>query len=753
METLRSQIWPEDHRIRALQWLYFLQTCFAVLARVLAYSWLLHVRTSEGLPLVYLLQAFPLSVLAFAMSGWVDRVGRAALNITFNMGVAVVVGMFIPLLWLEIPWTAGVFLLVVETSIALLSMQFWLLTSELVSPEEARFHFPALSVYGALGAIFSGALMTSPLAESLEQQLLLLLPTLLGGALLSSWIDRRFAYRLSLPTMHETPASWWGQLRGMGDLLQRASVLRYVVVLNALISCAGLIIDFLYCVSAERFSQSHSLTLFFSSVQVITNLAQLGFVILLGRHLFTLMGLVRTLSSYPVGGVTLSALGMLMGPVVPAVMLKVFDRLENYLVLNPGVGIILSTLPREERGRVSLFYSGLLKPLVFVLTGLALLSFTGSITQLLVALGVLMVLFFPLLGGLARSHRRALVENLASSDAALVQNSIEALAERENQSAVPELLALYQSSSDPVVRENILAAAGRMADPRFIPILLPALKESNTSLGWAAARSLAHFDTPEVKEALREALRETDSARVKASILSALTQVGQKGHLSPLLLSMLHDTDERVQANAVEAIGLLHDEKLLKCLEPFLIPVSPRSWANAVVALGQHPRYREKALSSLREQLLSPHLSFRISALYAAGELRAEVFLPSLRVATLDSDAAIRRHAWIALAKMGRPESVPALAGLIASRDEAARATARALPQLPQELRMAIVERLTLAGPEARAAALHAMETCQLNLQDEVLRLKAASNPLLNGSLQPSFELIESKLARKQEAS
>lgn len=748
METLRSQIWPEDQRIRALQWLYFLQTCFAVLARVLAYSWLLHVRTSEGLPLVYLLQAFPLSLLAFAMSGWVDRVGRASLNITFNLGVAVVVGMFIPLLWMDIPWTAAAFLLVVETSIGLLSMQFWLLTSELVTPEEARFHFPALSVYGALGAILSGAVMTSPLAETVEQQLLLLLPTLLGGALLSSWIDRRFAYRLQLPTLASSSASWWGQLQGMGELLKRASVLRYVVVLNALISCAGLIIDFLYCVSAERFSQNSSLTLFFSSVQVITNLAQLGFVILLGRHLFTLMGLVRTLCSYPVGGLMLSALGMPLGPVVPAVMLKVFDRLENYLVLNPGVGIILSTLPRDERGRVSLFYSGLLKPLVFVLTGLSLLSFSGSIMQLLVVLGALMVLFFPLLGGLARAHRRALVQNLASPDASLVQNSIEALAERENHSAVPELLALYASSPDPVVRENILAAAGRMADPRFIPSLISALKEANTSLGWAAARSLAQFDTPEVKEALLQALRDSDSARVKASILSALTQERQAGHLSPLLISMLHDCDERVQANAVEAIGLLHDEQLMKYLEPFLLPVSPRSWANAVVALGRSERFRAKALASLHEQLLSPQLGFRISALYAVGELRAQSLLSFLRVATLDPEGAVRRHAWIALGKLGKPEAIGALAGMISSWDENATAAARALPQLPLELRRAIVERLTRAAPEARMAALHALETCQLNLNDEVLRLKAASDPLRNGEREKAFELLDAKLAR-----
>lgn len=727
MFPFSTYLWPPDRRLRALQQLYLLQTFVAVLGRVIAYSWLLGAKSSDGLPLVYVLQSIPLCLLSFGMVGWVDRVGRAHLMRYTSLSFAVISLFFWMFSSSSGDWMAPAYLLFVETCIAMLTMQFWLLTAELVSPEQARQHFPSFSVYGALGAILTGGMVGSLQERSADQLLLLLPPPLLLMAWLSWWLGKRYYYRLGPRPMAARQSEFRSQVEGMFSLLQSSSLLRHVSMLNAIITCSGLLIDFMYCLTAETQRSFMGLPLFFSSIQVVTNVGQLVMVLLFGRHIFTALGLVRTLASFPTGGLMLAATGVLFNPAISTVLLKIFDRLENYLVLNSGSSIILSTFPREQRGRAGLFYSGILKPVVVAMTGLFLLQFSGDRGALFFVLAGVLLLSLPTLHGLSVAYRRALVNNLSSADRSLVTNSIEALGEPENSSVVPELLNFLASNPDPVLQENVLMTAGRIGDPRFIPALLEALKKPNISLKAAAVRALARFDSPEVRDALLKALRETDSARVKASILSALTR--EKGDVLflPVLLAALEDPDERVQANAVEALGLMRDRRQLQRLLPFMDCSSPRLWANAVVALGRCAEFRTRVIESVLLRLKDPVVGWQVSALYAVGEMKETSLLPQVYEATHSSDPDVQRNAWITLGKMNDIAAVGPLVDLLTGSAEQARATARALDHLGMQVREAVVAALCMAPSGARAVALNALRTCDVNLLEELERLAAVS--------------------------
>lgn len=727
MFPLATYLWPPDRRLRALQQLYLLQTFVAVLGRVIAYSWLLGARSSDGLPVVYVLQSIPLCLLSFGMVGWVDRLGRAHLMRFTSLFFAAISLVF----WFLSPhsgsWLAPAYLLFVETSISMLTMQFWLLTAELVSPEQARLHFPSFSVYGALGAILTGSLVGVLQERSADQLLLLLPPPLLLMAWLSWWLGRRYSYRLGPRPFMARRDDFRSQLEGMAALLKSSSLLRNVSLLNAIITCSGLLIDFMYCLTAETQRSFMGLPLFFSSIQVFTNVAQLVLVLVLGRHIFTALGLVRTLASFPAGGLSLATLGALLNPAVATVFLKIFDRLENYLILNSGTSIILSTFPREQRGRAGLFYSGMLKPLVVALTGLFLLQFSGDRRELFFILAGILLLCLPVLHALSGAYRRALVQNLSSTERSLVSNSIEALGEPENNSVVPELLAFLASNPDPALQENVLMTAGRIGDPRFIPVLLESLKKPNISLKAAAVRALAQFDSPEVRDALLKALRESDSARVKASILSALTREGGDVLFLPVLVAALEEPDERVQANAVEALGLMKDRRQLQRLLPFLDSDSPRLWANAAIALGRAPAFRAKVLESLVVRFQEPSTAWRSSTLYAVGELRESSLLPLVYEATHADDPDVQRNAWITLGKVNDLSAVGPLVDMLTGAPEQARATARALDHLGMQVREAVVAALCMAPSAARAVALDALRTCDVNLLEELERLAAVS--------------------------
>jgi HEAT repeat protein len=243
----------------------------------------------------------------------------------------------------------------------------------------------------------------------------------------------------------------------------------------------------------------------------------------------------------------------------------------------------------------------------------------------------------------------------------------------------------------------------------------------------AAVRSLARFPTLEVREALLKTLREEDSARVKASILSALAAGGDLSALHPVLRAGLDDPDPRVRANAVESIGLTLDPALLADLRPKLTGEAPRVMANAIVALARIPEERHAAIEALRRMFETQDRSQRLSALYAAGEVREPALARAIRVLVGHPDIDLHRNAVIALGKHDALEAVEPLCRLLVGPIEHGRAAALVLDRLGPEVREALIERLCQVSVEEREQAVRALRSCGLNYPDELEQLEAAA--------------------------
>ncbi len=727
METAPTEHGLLRGKLRALQLVYGAQTYTIVLARVLAYSWLLREMGSGRLPWVFVAQAVPLCVLTFALIGVVDRVGRASLILAGSGVTAGGVVLIYAGARLGLEGLSPVFLLFGETIFSLFGVHFWLLTSELLSPTESKRHFPSLALVGALGAILAG-LTAQFLGGRPPQNVLwlLLLPVLVSGV--GSWhIHRNYRYRVGPGRTGVGRRGWTGELiQGLG-FLKQSSFLRWLILLTAGITSAGVIVDYVYSVTAEQAGVAERLPAFFGGINVVINVLQILLVLVVGRRIFMTAGLFRTLTTFPVGGAVLGVATLAHGIGWPAVALKVFDRLENYLVLNPGVGIALNAFDRERRGRASLVYGGLVKPLSISLAGLCLLRAGDPIhaTVLLLAVFAIMLLVLRSLG---RAYRKALMDNLRSTDSRLVRNSLEALSEPENRGIVPELIAFYRRVDDPVFEENVLKAAGRIRDPAFIPILLDALRGRHTSLKCAAVRSLAQFPTPEVQEALLSALKNEDSDRVKASILSALTDRFETAVHYPVLLAGLEDPDPRVRANAVEAIGLTRDPDLVARVRPCLESKHPRIRANAVVALAGVPEYRPEAVRALRRFLETGDRPLLLSALHAAGEVKDPGLLGRVREAARSTDPDIRRNAVIALGKYDDPGAVEPLARLLVDSSRAGIPVAYALDRLGEGVREALIDRVSRLSDAERVSVLRTIKACGVNYPELIDQLEASGH-------------------------
>ncbi|MBL8954215.1 MAG: HEAT repeat domain-containing protein, partial [Myxococcaceae bacterium] len=584
-----------ERRVRLLQALFFFQGWFIVQGRVASYAWLVESQVSGVLPYLYVGQAVVACATTLALFGAVDRAGRA----TVVLRSFAVFALGSTLAAVSPPGTqtvaAPLLLLFIECGVGIIGGQFWLLAGELLSPEHARRNFPSVSLAGSVGALVGGA--TGHLAGLLGQRGLVALLGVPAAACISLALvaRQRYPHRLG-PRPSGAPLAFALEVKTALSLFKGSRLLTQVAALTALVTASGILIDFVFTRSVAE-THTGSAATFLGNVAIIVNVAHLGVVVLLGSKLLTTFGLIRTFFSYPLGGLLAVLLGLPFGAPFPAVALRVFDRLENFVVLNPGLSIALSAFSRERRGRASLWSSGLIKPLAIALTGASLLALRERPQLVWWVLTAGFVLAVPLLARLATVYRESLVENLRSDDRLLVATSIEALAEPGNRVVVPMLLEVLQQRADPVLAENVLRAAGSIVDERFVAELLEALKSKNASMRIAAAGSLRAYARPQVLEALGSALKLEGSARVKASLIAALGP--DQKVLHPLLRASLNDADARVRANAVEAIGLSGDPELIGELRPLLDAVSPREIANVIVALARVPAHRAAAVAAL----------------------------------------------------------------------------------------------------------------------------------------------------------
>ncbi len=710
-----------ERRVWLLRGLTFSQACLVVLGRVVAYTWLLQSAGSAKLPLVYLGQALLIGLLTLGVFGLVDRVGRASLLVGMFLvfGAVVALASATPEGWSA--YAAPAFLLFVESGIAIVGTHFWLLASELLSPEQSRRAFPSFTLTGGLGAVAGGfAAHLAPLLGLRSMTAMLALPALACAAL-AAHAHRRYGYRVGARADAER-ASFVAELSSGLALMKGSRLVKWVGLLTALVTCCGLTVDCLFALSVARTCERGALAGFLGNTNLAVSVVQLAVVVTLGSRLFTTFGLFRTFWSYPLGAGAAALSGVPFGPAASPVLLKIFDRLENYLILNPGLGIALAAFPRDRRGRASFVYGGLVKPLAMAGTGLTLLSLKTNPAALWPLLAFGLVVFFPLLQHLATVYRETLLENLRTSDARLVAGSIEALAEPENRAVVPRLLELVEKSDDPALAENVLRAAGSIGDPRFVPLLLKALSSSNSSMKIAAAGSLKRFEGPEVQQALLEAIRGEQSGRAKASMMAALGS-GQQT-LYPVLRAGLTDPEARVRANAVEAIGLSGDRELIGELRPLLDSVSPRELANVIVALSRVPTWRPDAKTALHRIFDSGDRTLLASALWAAGELGDGALLPTLRSLMEDADAMVRRNAVIALGKLDEPGMIEPMVKLLLGPPDDAMAMARAVARLSVKEREDLLMRLSRLPRPERALVVKAFTQCGVNYPDELYQLR-----------------------------
>ncbi|MCC6627006.1 MAG: HEAT repeat domain-containing protein [Chloroflexi bacterium] len=331
----------------------------------------------------------------------------------------------------------------------------------------------------------------------------------------------------------------------------------------------------------------------------------------------------------------------------------------------------------------------------------------------------------------------ALALALADPDPTVRAAAGEALGRLDAAPAVAALRAQWRATPDEA--PLLLAALGRLAaDGAAWATLVEAASAPDPVVRVAAARALGRRGDARSVAPLLAALADAD-AHVSASAVTALAAVGPERALAPLTV-VLADGAPPARALAAEALGAMSDARALTPLARALADPDPAVRAAALAAIDRlpepgrqiaaqasaalEPAARERAAQRLRQIAALPplqgalaardHPGLRAAAARAIARLGEPGIVAALAGALADPEPAVRQEAAWLLGVSGRPDALaPLLTALTGAADPALRATAaRALGRLGQPAAAPALEAARAdPDPAVATAAARALTT------------------------------------------
>ncbi|MCA9052186.1 MAG: HEAT repeat domain-containing protein [Planctomycetaceae bacterium] len=316
------------------------------------------------------------------------------------------------------------------------------------------------------------------------------------------------------------------------------------------------------------------------------------------------------------------------------------------------------------------------------------------------------------LGGLG--DRRA-VRPLLALAVASPQHRIRALDAivKVGDPAIPTLIEMLESSSEPANTHAVLEVLGRMRNERAIPTMLRYLDDPSLVIRRTVAESLAAIGGAKSTGGLFRCLDDADEV-VRMHVLRGIIRSPDPRYVNALT-KVLHDPSEDIQLAALEAIGACGDKRSIPCLRPYLEHENDAFVMVAAEALGRLGDADSVDMLIDRLEALgdnSQHQSATtqiIDALRRIGDSRAALPL----VNRMQHPAArVRARVAEALGRMGDVGVRPALEDLLRrdSSDEVRAAAAKALGELGKPESIPTLVTIGLAeGPSVRVQALIAL--------------------------------------------
>ncbi|MBI4871728.1 MAG: HEAT repeat domain-containing protein, partial [Candidatus Riflebacteria bacterium] len=237
-------------------------------------------------------------------------------------------------------------------------------------------------------------------------------------------------------------------------------------------------------------------------------------------------------------------------------------------------------------------------------------------------------------------HAEAVVLEIAGNRDC--QNRAAALLELGQVRSVDPLSTLEAAIKDPAaeVRKAAATALGGHPKDRSVELLVGRLSDGEESVVLAALGALARLRNAAALGPIIQRVRAQTTPRVRASSAIALARLESR-ESQEVLMKLLADKDDRVRANAVEALGhySLSYDWAMRIFPPLLKDEHHRVRGNAALAVFRFNQ--QMALDTIKRMFDSSNKNMRAAAAYCASQVQNKEtanWLATLVLTELDTD-------------------------------------------------------------------------------------------------------------------
>lgn len=242
-----------------------------------------------------------------------------------------------------------------------------------------------------------------------------------------------------------------------------------------------------------------------------------------------------------------------------------------------------------------------------------------------------------------------------------------ALAEIGDPAALAPLIEAF-NQADREVRPNICAALGAFKDQKAVACLITGLSDPDPNVRFHSIASLGRQRDPAAVSHLLGCLGEANEW-IFLSVVEALSRIGDHRATNPLVAFYLKEGNERKRAAIITALGFLKDLTSVPTLTKALRDPDDRVKANAIEALRRLDLPKDKILNLIQPFLKHANNRVRGNTIVTVAALKLLDLRPIIEPMRQDPDKWVRATLGYVLTTIDHPQALPMIVELLKDED------------------------------------------------------------------------------------
>ena len=557
---------------------------------------------------------------------------------------------------------------------SLLMLSVNILIDKSFLPHEAAKKIPLINSGQNIGMV-TGGIMVGLLSHFIlpTESIILIWPALMIISIVLVLIKQSVSKNLPI---YKTPHQKLNTSIRKTPLIQEKSF-KLLAITIFFVGITAVISEYIFAYIADiTFPNENDLTSFFGFFEATI------FTLIIFSNLFITQPIIKWKGlniGYIFYGIILfigSLLCIIYPYLLPACLLNGGYLIARSTIYSSSNNLFCSLLKKQEKANIRNDIDGLVFPAgIFVGACILILSQNHvSISQIAV-FGLVASLFIILFATKIKKqlcHYFYSILNINNNKQSIMTiESIHAISEIRCTDGGIILLDKLKNEHDVNLKENLILALASYQNALTISALIAEFKTKSDKIQISIIKTLCQFDDYRATHALLSFFRTANFASfdVRIFLIHSLAKTIDK-QFCPFLIDDLNSSDERLKSNAVEAIGLLKDPKIIEIIIPFLTDSNNRTRANAIIVLHQFRESKKIALEELDFMFNDKQQSIMISAIYVIGELQLKQYIERLKPLLKSNNINLKLVTVLSLAKIKHDSCIQPIIEVMLSEDK-----------------------------------------------------------------------------------